>query len=203
MTTRHRPGARLLLAGLAIAMALASPALAAASQGVRINIGRIDVNDRLVAGRTYHLPDLEVSNPGTEAAGYLMAASTVTGQTDGPLDPAWVSFDPRTFSLDPGQSQRVAVAITIPKDTRTATYGGLLKAQIAPSGSGVSVGAAAAARITFTTSPPDSAVDALMIGIGGFLAATQPWPFVVLLVLTALVLGRTAVRRWDIRIQRR
>jgi hypothetical protein len=184
MTTRHRPGARLLLVGLAIAMALACPALAAASTGVRINIGRIDVNDHLVAGRTYHLPDLEVSNPGTEAAGYVMAASTVTGQTDGALDPAWVSFDPPTFSLDPGQSQRVAVAI-------------------APSGSGVSVGAAAAARITFTTSPPDSAIDALMIGIGGFLAATQPWPFVVLLVLASLVIGRIVMRRWDIRIQRR
>lgn len=203
MATRHRSGARLLLAGLAIAMALASPALAAATQGVRINIGRIDVNDHLVAGRTYHLPDLEVSNPGTEPAGYLMLATAVTGQTDGPIDAAWMSFEPSTFSLAPGQSQRVAVAITIPKDTQPATYGGLLKAQVTGSGTGVSVGVAAAARITFTTAPPDSTIDAIVIGVGGFVDATEPWPLVILIGLALLFAARIVVRRWDIRVERR
>lgn len=204
MTARPRRSRSLpVLAGLAFAFGLASPAGVGASQGVRINVGRIEVHDTLSAGRTYHLPDLEVSNPGTEPARYEMLAGVVVGQDDTPLDPAWVSFVPSGFVLDPQQVQRVAVTITIPTETKAATYGGLLKAQLAPTGAGVAVGAAAAARITFTTAPPGSFVDAVVVGIGEFLAATQPWPLVILLGLALVLAARVVARRWDIRVQRR
>lgn len=204
MPTKHGLAAlRLWLVGLTVAVALVGPPAAEASQGVRISVGRIEVRDILVAGRTYHLPDLEVSNPGSETARYEMLAAIVTGQADAPLDPAWVSFAPAAFELAPSGVQRVSVAITIPKQAKPDTYGGLLKAQLGASGAGIAVGAAAAARLTFSTAPPASTLDALSVAISGFLDATQPWPLVLLLALGLLIAVRFAARRWDIRIQRR
>jgi hypothetical protein len=218
MATVRRPGARATAAGKtlgwtllrrAAVIAFATMAVlravgpVEANQGVRISTGRIDVQDRLPAGGTYHLPDIEVSNPGSERASYELAVGEVAGQTESVIEPGWVAFSPTSFALDAAASRVVSVSLAIPADASQGSYSGLLKAQLVPASGTVAIGAAAAARLTFTVAEPTNALDAAVSGIRNALDAAAPWPLVILVVLAILIVGRAARRRFDIRIERR
>jgi hypothetical protein len=196
----RRSLARLLLVGV-VALGPGS-ATAIADQGVRISTGRIDVQDPLATGRVYHLPDLEVSNPGTESAAYQMTLGNIAGQDDAAVDPSWVRFTPAGFTLQPGGSRAVATVLAIPADARTGPYQGLLKAELVPAGAGVSIGAAAAARLTFTVTS-GTALDSLVGGIRDAVPVAGPLLGAILVLLLVVVVVRAARRRWSFRVERR
>jgi hypothetical protein len=197
------PGARLLLA--VVMAGIAATLIAAplhADQGVRISLGMVAVNDPLAAGGAYSLPDLVVSNPGSERADYQMAVAPLTGQAELSVEKSWVTFSPASFSLDPGATQTVAMRLVIPADASPGSYLGYLKSQLVPSASAVSIGPAAAAKLTFSISP-SGGIDGLVSAVRGLLTATSPWPFVLLAALAVLILIRMARRRWSFRVERR
>jgi hypothetical protein len=200
---RILPVARLWLA--VVMAGIAATLIAAplhADQGVRISLGMVAVNDPLAAGGTYSLPDLVVSNPGNERADYQMLVFQVTGQAELSVEQSWVSFSPASFSLAPGATQTVAMRLVIPADASPGSYMGYLKSQLVPSASAVSIGPAAAAKLTFTIAP-SGVVDGLVSAVRGFLAATAPWPIVLLALLAVLIVVRMARRRWSFRVERR
>jgi hypothetical protein len=176
--------------------------MARADQGVRIGPGRIDVQDTLLTGGTYHLPDLDVSNPGSETASYRMTVGAVAGQAGAPVDPSWVSFSPATFTLGPGSAQAVATSVVIPAEARSGPYQTLLRAELVPSGGGLSLGAAAASRLTFSVAQATT-LDSLVSGVRDALSAAGPWPGVLALVILVALLARFARRRWSFRVERR
>jgi hypothetical protein len=179
---------------------LAGPAVAQ-QQGVAIDVGRIDVDEQLAAGERYQLPTIGVRNPGTAPTDYRMAVQPITG-ADTP-DEAWFSFSPASFSLDPDARQPVEIVLELPADAPGGDYGALISAQVVAEGEGARVGAAAAARLTFSvpaTPQPVSAPPAAPDDPSGF-----PWLLLLLALLLLLLLAwliRT-VRRYDIRIVRR
>lgn len=175
-----------------VAVVIVRPSLVSADRGVRIDAGRIAVDESLSPGQTYHLPTLGVSDPGDERASYTMHVSQLEG-TRAP-DASWFEFDPAAFDLDPGQTQPVTVTMRIPTSAEPGDYIALLAAQIGSNtGPGVGMGAAAAARLTFTVRPANE-LAALLNVLGSWFADNRAWVLPLAAVL-GLVLGVWFARR--------
>src|ERR1041385_9327424 len=160
MGTRPLLPAAGLMAGCAFVL-IASVGPALATSGVSIDLGRIDITEQLSPGGSYNLPTLGVRHPGTERTSYTMVANPVSDPARKAPPAAWFRFEPATVTLDPGATQPVHVRLVVPTDASPGDYIVLVGAQIASQRSGATVGAAAAARTTFTVAPA-SAVDAAM-----------------------------------------
>lgn len=189
-----------VLLGIGAAL-LVSAAPALAGKAVSIDVGTIAVRELLVPGGEYRLPTFGVRNPGTESTAYVITVSYVDGQ-DALRPPAsWFTFSPSSFSLEVGASRPVEARLTIPTDAEPGDYAALIGPQIVADGTGASVGAGAAAKLSFTVEP-SSALDAFLRQLFRFLAE-NPWVLVVAgLALLLLVLWLLR-RRFSISIARR
>lgn len=153
---RHAPTLKRasgLLAGCALFL-VAAPAFAAT--GVSVDIGRIEITQALSPGGAYNLPTIGVRNPGTEPTAYVMVANPVQDPARTAPPAGWFEFEPASLTLEPGENRPVSVRIILPADARPGDYIALVGAQIATQGGGATVGAAAAARTTFTVQPASS-----------------------------------------------
>ena len=193
---RHRTAG--LLAGGALLLAIVGPV--AASGGVSVDLGRIEITQQLTAGASYTLPTLGVRNPGTERARYVMVASPVAGEDGATLtDPSWFRFEPASLTLEGGEVQRVRIRLVLPTDAQPGDYTVLVGAQIAADGEGATVGAAAAARTTFTIQPA-SGLQALATQLGQLVGDLMPWSVIAPgLLVVALAIGLMR-RRFTFRI---
>ena len=197
---KTQPVARVagFLAGGALILSFAGPA--AASSGVSVDLGRIEITQQLSPGGAYTLPTLGVRNPGTERTSYVMIASPVAGEDGGPVtDVSWFRFEPSSVTLEPGETQRVRIRLVLPTDAQPGDYTVLVGAQIASPGEGASVGAAAAARTTFTVQPA-SDLAALMTQLGQAFTDLLPWSAIVPAVVLGLIVLWLLRRRFTIRI---
>lgn len=140
---RLRP---ILLAG---ALLLAA-APAAASTGVSIDLARIEVSEPLDRGGRYDLPTFGVRNPGTEKTSYTLEVSYIDGQRARRPHVAWFKFSPKQLTLRPGESRAIETELRIPPGAEPVDYSALIGPRIVTGRKGAQVGAAAAARLTFT-----------------------------------------------------
>ena len=187
-----------LVVGGALLLAIAGPA--AATSGVSVDLGRIEITQQLSPGAAYTLPALGVRNPGTERTSYVMVASPVAGEDGGAMtDASWFRFEPASVTLEPGETQRVRIRLVLPTDAEPGDYTVLVGAQIATPGEGASVGAAAAARTTFTIQP-SSDLAALMTQLGQAFTDLMPWSAIVPAVLVAAMTLWVLRRRFTFRI---
>ncbi len=165
-----------LLAGCALLLAAVAPTVA--STGVSVDLGRIDVTERLVPGQAYNLPTIGVRNPGTERTTYAMAANPVQDPDLAAPGGDWFTFEPGSVTLEPGETVRVRVRLVLPTDAEPGNYIALVGAQIATQGGGARVGAAAAARTTFTIAPASN-LQAFAAWLGRTFTDFLPWSAVV------------------------
>ena len=163
------PRLLLLLAGVA----LFSAAPAAASTGVSIDVGSIAVSDALVPGEEYTLPTFGVRNPGTEATTYRVVVTYLDGQTAAAPAESWFTFEPGDMSIGPGESRPVHTRLVVPPDAEPGEYAALIGPQIVSQGGGAQVGAAAAAKLTFTIAEAGG-LDAWLRMLGRILMQ-NPW----------------------------
>ncbi|HET7181292.1 MAG TPA: hypothetical protein VFI15_03580 [Candidatus Limnocylindrales bacterium] len=189
-----------LLLGLGAAL-LVGAAPAFAGKAVSIDVGSIAVREVLVPGGEYRLPTFGVRNPGTEPTSYVIAVSYVDGQSTLRPPAAWFTFTPASFSLDVNGSQAVESRLTIPTDAEPGEYTALVGPQIVGAATGASVGAGAAARLSFTVAP-SSALDAFLRQLFRFLAE-HPWILVVVGVVLLVVVLWLLRRRFSISVSRR
>jgi hypothetical protein len=175
-----RPSAHRRVAGLLVAIGslflLVHPA--AAASGVSVDLGRIEITEQLQPGGSYNLPTIGVRNPGTERTSYVMVASPVQDPELGSPKDGWFRFEPASVTLGPGEVQRVRIRLVLPTDAEPGDYLVLVGAQIAAEGGGARVGAAAAARTTFTIKPA-SDLEALGIALGQLFSDLLPWSAIV------------------------
>lgn len=183
-------------------VALAGPAPAKASKGVRIDIGRIAVEQRLSPGGSYRLPVIGVSNPGTERTTYRMGAGYVDGQKGRRPAESWFRFSPRQFTLAPGGTEAVKVGLDIPTGADPGDYAALVEATIVSQSAGAQVGAAAAARLTFTVEP-SSWLEAQWLRLKTWFSDQAPWSWLVPALLMGVLLAWWVSRRFSVRIARR
>lgn len=175
-----------------------------ATTGVSVDLGRIDITEQLSPGGSYNLPTLGVRNPGTERTRYAMIANGVNDADHASPRSAWFHFEPASLTLDPGESRSVRVRLVVPTDAEPGDYIALIGAQIVAQGTGASVGAAAAARTTFTVRPANE-IQALTTWLGQTWSDLLPWSAIVPLVFT-VILGLWVIRRrftFGLRVERR
>lgn len=190
---------RLLLVAVALLLVTGE---AAAARGVSVDLGRIEVEQGLLPGGGYRLPTIGVRNPGSEPTTYRMVVSYLTGQKAKRPPADWFVFSPREFSLGPGETKPVNTRINLPTGADPGDYGGLVGAQIVSKGDGAQVGAAAAARITFTVAP-SSWLEAQWLRLKTFFAGHLPWSWLVPSLAAGTLTAWLLRRRFTISIGRR
>ena len=190
------------VAVVALAGALLVGAPAGAQRGVSLDLGQVRVTDRLVPGGGYRLPTFGVRNPGDERATYRMVISTITNQRGKEPPTDWFRFDPPTFSLGPGATRAVVARLELPTGAAPGDYEALVGAQLTTRGTGTQVGAAAAARVSFTVEP-SSLVAAYWLEVKGFLTRHAPLTWLAPLAVGLVAAAATFRRRFSFRVERR
>ena len=195
---RARPAACALVALAAGSLSWA-PA-ARADRGVAVDVGHITITERLAAGGTYRLPPLGIRNPGTERTTYRLTVSYLERQEARRPPAVWFRFSPSILTLAPGKSRPVTIRLALPESTTPGIYKTLVGAQIASESGGAQVGAAAAARLTFTVAS-EGGGDRVWTRIAS--VGSSPWTY-AFAGLALLVLALVQIRRrFRIRITRR
>jgi hypothetical protein len=192
--------ARLL--GTALTGLLLSSGLASADRGVALDLGRVDVAQKLMPGGAYRLPPFGVRNPGDRRTSYRIVVSQVDGQRGKPIPSGWVRVSPSELTLKPNGTQKVQARLTLPSSADPGDYEGLLTAQIVTNGKGAQVGAAAAAKLTFTVAA-STWLGGQWYRIRTFLSAHRPWTWLIPALLVAALLGMQLRRRFAFRVVRR
>jgi hypothetical protein len=194
--TRTRFGIFALVVTL---MLFVSPS-ARASQGVKINLGAIAVDEHLVTGGSYELPAIEVTNPADEPTSYRMTVHAVADESRRVIPEGWVVMQPETFDLEAGKTQRVTTSLIVPHGSESGTYTGLLVAEIVTYQAGSRIGGAAGARLTFDVVAPASVwLDDALKYMDSQLAVIVVAGVLVLVLIAAVVFRRT----FEIRLVRR
>lgn len=157
--------------------------------GVGMGAGEIRVTEEIKPGGIYSLPDLRVFNTGDETTTYGM---NVAYHQDNPqLRPqkSWFTFEPPTFTLEPGESQLVQVAMFTPVKTDPGEYFAFLESgPVATNGAGTSVGVAVATKLYFTVVHANL-WQAVLYRTTSFFATYAPWSWVGFGTLIASLLG--------------
>jgi hypothetical protein len=190
------------VAALAVAGALLTGAPAAADRGVSIDVGRVAVTEKLLPGAGYRLPTFGVRNPGDEPATYRMVSSSITGQAGKDVAPQWFRFRPSTFTLEPGAMRAVTARIDLPAGADPGDYEALVGAQLVSEGDGATVGAEAAARVSFSVEP-SSLLAAYWLETKSFFSAHAPWSWLVPLVLALAGVAAVVRRRFSFSVARK
>jgi len=187
---------------IALVGCLLPAGVASADRGVALDLGRLEIAQTLTPGGGYRLPPVGVRNPGDEATSYRMVVSHVQGQPGRPIPESWVRFEPNELTLKPGRTQKVQARLSLPTGADPGAYEGLLAAQIVTRGKGAQVGAAAAAKVTFSVQS-STLLGAWWYRIHTFVTDHQPWTWLIPALL-AMALFTTQVRsRFSLRVERR
>lgn len=171
---------------------LAITPVAFARIGVGVNLGKIEIDEPLRPGGIYNFPSIGVINTGDEPAEYQL---DVTYHQDQPqLRPAkeWFSFGPARFHLEPGQSQNVAVRLSLPiRGVKPGDYFAYLEARpIIEMEKGVTtIGVAAATKAYFSVIPANI-WQAIYYKTQSFLTMYASWTYIVVAMLvTAIIIA--------------
>lgn len=185
-TTKYK----VVLAGFLVGILLLSISVTSlASIGVGVGTGIIDVSDKLRAGGIYNLPIVVVHNTGTETATYEMALTLNQTQDELKPNPAWFSFSPDQFQLEPGQSRNVTPTIHLPVRVEPGKYYGYLEArpiEADAEGGTTRVGVAAAAILKFEAEA-SNLFWAILYRLRSLYHQAEPWSHVTVGVVVATI----------------
>jgi hypothetical protein len=173
-----------------------------AARGVAIDVGRIEIAQDLTPGGSYRLPTFGVRNPGDGQTAYRMGASAVVDPERKPVPDGWFRFTPNELSLKPGETKPVQARLEVPTDAEPGDYIALVGAQIVTEGGGAQVGAAAAARTTFTVEPA-STLEAWWLELKTFFNDHTPWTWLVPALLVLLLAAQQARKRLSLTVARK
>jgi hypothetical protein len=187
---------------IALGGLLISAGIASADRGVALDLGRLDVAQKLTPGGGYRLPPLGVRNPGDEVTSYRIVVSHVEGQAGKPIPAAWVHVKPAELTVKPGRTQKVQARLDLPTGADPGDYEGLLAAQIVTRGKGAQVGAAAAAKLTFSVQA-STWLGAQWYRIRTFISGHEPWTWLIPALLATSLLGWQLRRRFAFQVVRR
>ncbi len=154
------------------------PSAALAKLGVGVGLGKIDIDEKLSPGGIYKLPSLPVLNTGDEAADYEVEVTFLSEQEQRRPEVSWFSFKPQSFHLEPGKSQTVEVSLTLPVNARPGDYFAFLEAHPTKKGEGVTIGVAAATKLSFTVKTA-GLLGAIIERIRSLLEQLKPIHFII------------------------
>ncbi|UZE92896.1 MAG: fimbria/pilus periplasmic chaperone [Candidatus Nealsonbacteria bacterium] len=166
------------------------PLIVSAKAGVGIGTGTIKIDEPLKPGGIYEFPSLGVSNTGDEPADYEMEIAYHSQQPQQRPSKEWFSFSPSLFYLEPKQSQRVVVKLTLPMKTKPGDYFAYLEVHpVVKAGPGATVGIAVATKLYFSVIPAN-AWQAITYRISSFWTIYSPWTWIVSgIALVAIIIA--------------
>jgi hypothetical protein len=187
---------------MVLATSLAVPVAAQATRGVAIDLGRIEIQQKLTPGGSYRLPTMGVRNPGTITTSYALQASALVMKGKDAPPASWFHFSPSRLTLKASETRAVQVRIDLPTGARPGNYVALVGPQIVTTGRGAQVGAAAASRVTFTVEPA-TWLQAQWLRVSTFFSAHAPWSYVLPLAAIFALAAWRLRSRFALRIERR
>lgn len=126
------------------------PASSQARVGVGVGTGKIELNEVLLPGKSYELPQLTVINTGDEISDYSVGVSYHEQQPEMMPPREWFYFSPDKFNLEPGQSQPVSIKLSIPVKADPGRYFAYVEGfPVVSDSSETRVNIAAATKLTF------------------------------------------------------
>jgi hypothetical protein len=154
-----------------------SPKTASAKVGVGVNVGKIQVDEKLKAGMIYKLPPITVINTGDEPAEYGVSVAYHQEQSEIRPRTEWFMFSPIKFKLEPGKGQLVETKINLPLTVAPGNYFAYLEGHplVVTANGNTSVGVAAAAKLYFTVVPANIFYG-VYYKVISFFKVYAPWP---------------------------
>ena len=175
-----------------------------ADVGVGVSLGNIKVDDVLTPGGHYRLPTLSVLNTGSESGHFEVVVSYAADQREKRPPEEWFSFTPQRFPLEASASQAVAITLDLPASSTPGDYFAFLEAHPVAEGQGVTIGVAAATKLSFSIKPAN-VLQAWLFRLSQLIDESQPWSSLlavaVLAFLAIRLLGRYV--HVGLRIERR
>ena len=162
--------------------------VAEADPGVGVNLGRIEINDRLAPGGSYNLPVLGVLNTGSDPGDYEVVITYLGDQSQKRPPAGWFSFQPQRFYLEAKQAESVNIRLTLPTGADPGDYFAFIEAHPLNESQGVRISIAAATKLSFTVKPSNW-FEAQRVQINRYIDDNEPWSYVIPgAALTALLL---------------
>jgi hypothetical protein len=183
------------------AAALLPAGSAGATTGVSIDVGSIAITEVLQSGEEYRLPTFGVRNPGTETTDYTIVVSYLADQTAIRPPAEWFTFSPDSITLEGGESKPVSARVTVAPGAEPGEYLALIGPRIDGQGTGAQVGAAAAARLTFTVEA-SSWLEGALRQLWRFIQE-NPWAVAIVGLAVLLVVLRLVRRRFSFSVARK
>ncbi len=103
----------------------------AAGYGVATNTARIVLEEPLIRGESYDLPQIAVINSGDGRGIYEVRIGYRTGQREIKPPAEWFTFNPQTMTLEPDEHQLVSISLTIPAEAETGAYFAYVESRLA------------------------------------------------------------------------
>ncbi len=192
---------RIVLALITVYLALLPmSAVAQEGVGVGVNVGSIEVDEPLPSGDSYRLPSVGVVNTGHVAADYSLHVTYREAQPELRPPEDWFDFDPDRFPLEPDQVHSVQVRVSIPDSAEPGDYFAFMEASPISERNGVTVGVAAAVKLSFTVEPGGGGDNPVVAAWNRF-NDNAPVSYSIAGAIAALLLLYLLWRRFPIRIR--
>ncbi len=191
---------RLLSALLLVATLTLISSAAEADPGVGVNLGRIEVNDRLAPGGSYNLPVLGVLNTGGDPGDYEVVITYLGDQSQKRPPPGWFSFQPQRFYLEAKQAESVNIRLTLPTGADPGDYFAFIEAHPVNESQGVRISIAAATKLSFTVKPSNW-FEAQRVQLNRYIDENEPWSYVIPGAALGALLLVTLRRFFRVRLQ--
>lgn len=149
-----------------------------ADRGVGVTLGIIAVDERLKGGGGYNLPKLGIINTGDEPGEYEVVISYLQGQRE--MRPAsdWFSFQPQRFFLNADEARDVNIRLTLPTGVKPGDYFAFIEAHPVAQEQGITIGAAAATKLSFTVKP-SGWIEAQRTNFNRIVDENEPWSYLL------------------------
>ena len=146
--------------------------------GVGIGAGEMRLTEPVKLGGIYDLPSVRIFNTGDETTTYGMNVAYHQDYQQLRPKQEWFSFNPATFTIEPGKSQEVRITMLVPLKAEPGDYFSFIESgPIAKDKPGTSVGIAAATKLFFTLVPANI-FQAIGFRLSSFFATYSPWSWI-------------------------
>lgn len=196
---------RIRLSGLILLLAALGglSGSAFAQEGVGVNVGKIQVDEPVAPGGTYHMPPVGVINTGHDPSDYSLRIIYQHQQEDEEPPEEWFTFHPDRFRLEPGQLENVRITLRLPLTARPGDYFAFIEAfsvRDADQQGGVALSVAAATRLTFTVEP-SNVFSGVFLWVLHHFRDWSPWSYTGLGIVLASVAGFLIIKVSKVRIK--
>lgn len=159
-----------------------------AKVGVGVGVGKIEVDEVLVPGEVYDLPDVLVINTGDVETSYEVSVAYNEVQEELKPGESWLIFNPKTVTIKPQEAEVVDLKLNLPVKMEPGLYFAYIEVKpLVKKEAGVTtVGIAAATKLSFAVAPANLG-EAIYYKIKSVLNLYAPWPKRVLIVIGLII----------------